>query len=181
MVTIWLFPANPVPPKASSRGPTRRTYATVIPQCDIYAIFIRIILTLQVRQRVFSCVRSSIACGCGIMLRSSGSITSSPTLEQCSVGSNAGGGVSPPSSIPPWMSPHSRTRICHSLKMYWGNLYPEAITSVWGSSSVTSGWISRYKPAPQLDGTSLFPETARSGKTGEDGWSDDSFCGTRAQ
>lgn len=82
---------------------------------------------------------------------------------------------------PPWMSPHSRTRICHSLKMYWGNLYPEAITSVWGSSSVTSGWISRYKPAPQLDGTSLFPETARSGKTGEDGWSDGSFCGTRAQ
>ena len=73
-------------------------------------------------------------------------------------------GVSPPSSIHPWMSPPSRTWICHSSKMYWGNLYPEAITSGWGSSSVTSGWISRYKPAPRLDGTSLFPETARSGK-----------------
>ena len=73
-------------------------------------------------------------------------------------------GVSPPSSIHPWMSPPSRTRICHSSKMYWGNLYPEAITSGWGCSSVTSGWISRYKPALRLDGTSLFPETARSGK-----------------
>lgn len=72
---IWLFPANPVPPKASSQGLTRRTFAIATPRCAISEIFIRVISSLPVRQRVFSCACSSISCGYGIMLRPSGSIT----------------------------------------------------------------------------------------------------------